>query len=185
MAGGGIGDVNRALGEPFGGDRSIDLKIPCGEGLVGACGRVCRFRGEGVDARNGGRWQVVECHQLEGGLRAEGFAPSVVEPIGMRVRDGWGQLGKIEERFFGRCCFAHDRIDQAPDRRFAEVDGFKHRGVVGKLQDEQLAEPDAQDVARLVVEFPFSQLTDPMVEQPAVAEDAENDGIQESSIRGR
>ena len=50
-------------------------------------------------------------------------------------------------------------------------------------EDQQLAKSDAQDVARFGIEFPLAEAADPVVEQAAVAQHTEQDGLQQAAVR--
>lgn len=54
--------------------------------------------------------------------------------------------------------------------------------MVGDLEDEELAEADAEDIACLRIEFALAEFTYPEIEDATVAEDTEEDGLQEGAI---
>lgn len=54
--------------------------------------------------------------------------------------------------------------------------------MIGEVEDEDLAESDAEDVAGFGIEFAFAEGADPFVEEAAVAEDSEEDGLEEAAV---
>ena len=78
---------------------------------------------------------------------------------------------------------AEDGVDEGADGGFARFDGFVDGGVVGDVEDEDLAEADAEDVAGFGIKFALPEFPYPMVEEAAVAEDAEEDGLQQPAVR--
>ena len=54
--------------------------------------------------------------------------------------------------------------------------------MVGNAKDEDLAKSNAQDIARFGVGLAISKLADPVVEQAAVAQHAEEDRLQEPAV---
>lgn len=79
---------------------------------------------------------------------------------------------------------AEDGVDESADGGAAAVDGFVDGGVVGDAEDEDLGEADTKDVAGFVVEFAFSDLGDVVVEEAAIAEDGEDEGVEEAAVGG-
>jgi hypothetical protein len=53
----------------------------------------------------------------------------------------------------GDDCLAEDCVDECADRGFARLDGFVDGGVVRNVEDEDLAEADAEDIASFGIEF--------------------------------
>jgi hypothetical protein len=56
--------------------------------------------------------------------------------------------------------------------------------MVGDVKDKNLAEADAEDIAGIGVELAFAEFPNPVIQDAAVTEDSEQDGLQESTIRG-
>jgi hypothetical protein len=54
--------------------------------------------------------------------------------------------------------------------------------MVGNAEDEDLAKPDAQDIARFGVGLAISKLADPVVEKTAVTQHAEEDRLQKTAV---
>jgi hypothetical protein len=57
--------------------------------------------------------------------------------------------------------------------------------VFGDVENEELAEADAEDVARLVVELALAQGRDPVVEEAPVAKDGEENAVEQGAVLGR
>ena len=112
--------------------------------IAWSSGDFCIGGNEGIESeiRFGGL--VVPLHDGEGFGFSERFAPTVVEPVGMGVED-WGR--KVVELFEQVVAisdgFAQDRIDERADAGFSGFDGFVDGGVIGDVEDENLAEADA------------------------------------------
>jgi hypothetical protein len=100
------------------------------------------------------------------------------------VDDGGREVVEFfHEAFAGGDGATQDGVDEGADGGFSGLDGFVDGGVVGDVEDEDLAEADAEDIAGFGVEFAFAEFGYPMVEEAAVAEDAEEDGLEEGAIR--
>ncbi len=86
---------------------------------------------------------VVPLHDGEGFGFSERFTPAVVEPVGMGVED-WGRkvVELFEQAFAVGDGFAQDRINERADACFSGFDGFVNGGVIGDVEDEDLAEAD-------------------------------------------
>jgi hypothetical protein len=142
-------------------------------------------RDEGIDAEKRFGGLVVPLHDGDGFGFSKGFSPAVVEPVGMGVDDWWRQVVELfEQAFSGYDGFAQDRIDEGADAGFSSLDGFVDGGVVGDVEDEDLAEADAEDVTGIGIEFAIAEFGNPMIEYAAVTEDAEKDGLEEAAIGG-
>ena len=85
--------------------------------------------------------------------------------------------------FAGCDGLAEDGIDQRSDRGFARLDGFVDGGVIGDVENEDLAETDAEDIAGLGIEFSLPEFCYLVIEYAAVAEDTEQDCLKQSAIR--
>ena len=93
--------------------------------------------------------------------------------------DRLGKVGNlVEQRLAGDGGAAEHGVDQAADAGFSGFDGFIDGGVVGEIEDEQLAQPDAQDVAGFRIHLTIAEFTDPVVEQAAVAQHSEENRLE-------
>ena len=101
----------------------------------------------------------------------------------MGVED-WGRkvVELFEQTFAVGDRFAQDRIDERADAGFSGFHSFVHSGVVGDVEDEDLAQADAEDVASIGVEFSLAEFTNPMIEDAAMTENTEEDGLEQSAI---
>jgi hypothetical protein len=101
------------------------------------------------------------------------------------MEDGGRHFIKLlHEAFAGGDGLAEDGVDQGADGGFPGLDGFVDGGVVGDVEDEDLAEADAEDVAGIGVELAMAELADPVIQDAAVTEDAEKDGLQKRAVGG-
>ena len=86
------------------------------------------------------------------------------------MRDGRREVGHLIEqtlpRFDGA---AQHGIDEPSHAGFAALHGFIDRRMVWNAEDEDLAKPDAQDIAGFGVGLALAEIADPMIEQAAVA----------------
>lgn len=113
---------------------------------------------EGIEAEKRFGGLVVPLHDGEGFGFSKGFAPAVVKPIGMGVEDGGREVVELfEQAFAGDDGFAQDRIDEGADAGFSGFDGFVDGGVIGDIEDEDLAEADAEDIAGIGIEFAIAE----------------------------
>ena len=184
VGGGGVLDVNVAAGEEGLRDAAFDF-VEAGVVPDGRAGDFEVSGLEGIDAEEGGGGLVIPGHEGVGGVHAEFLAPAFVEPIGMGMAEGGGEfLEVLGEAFAGRDGAAQDGIDEAADGSPGAFHRFIDRGVIGDAEDEQLADADAEDVAGFVIEFAFAEEADPVIEQAAVSEDGEEDGIEEGAVGG-
>ena len=87
------------------------------------------------------------------------------------------------EQTLARCDGAAQHgIDEPSHAGFSGLHGFVDRCMVGDAEDENLAKPDAQDIARFGVGLPIAEFADPVVEKTAVAQHAEEDRLQEPAV---
>jgi hypothetical protein len=101
------------------------------------------------------------------------------------VEDGGRHVVELlHEALAGGDRFAEDGVNERADGGFAGLDGFVDGGVVGDVEDEDLAEADAEDIAGVGVELAVAEFADPMVEDASVAEDTEQDGLEEGAVCG-
>lgn len=101
----------------------------------------------------------------------------------MRVEDGWAHFIQLfHEVFSGGNGFSQNRIDERADGSFACFDRFVHRCVIRDIEDEKLAETDAEDIARFGIEFALAEFSYPMIEKAAMAEDSEEDCLKERTV---
>lgn len=184
VASGGVLDVDLSRGEEVGGWRAFEVVEA---GCVfdrGEVGEVGCGSGERVGAEVVLGGLVVPFHEGDGvGLAEFGF-PAVIEPVGMGVDDGGGEIAEVEEALAGGDGAAEDGVDEGADAGFSGFDGFVDGGMVGDAEDEDLDEADAEDVAGFGVELAVAEFADPVVEEAAVAEDAEEDGLEQSAVLG-
>ena len=98
---------------------------------------------------------------------------------------GWHFLKFLHQPFAGCDGLAQDGINERSNGCFAGLYGFVDGGVIRNVQDKQLAEADAEDVARFGIEFSLAEFPDPVIKDAAVAKDSEEDGLQESAVGRR
>jgi hypothetical protein len=143
MAGGGVLDVEIAFGEKFGGDFLFQQKV-FGSVIARRSWNFRIGRNERIEAEKRLGGSVVPLHDGDGFGFSERFAPAIVKPIGMRVEHGRRQVVEFFDQAFPRSDrLAQNGIDQRADTGFSRFDGFIHRGVVGDVENENLAETDA------------------------------------------
>ena len=101
------------------------------------------------------------------------------------MEDGrWKFLEFVDQALAGGDCFAQDSVDERADRGFSGLYGFVDRSVVRDVEDEDLAETDAEDIAGFGVEFALAEFCDPVIDEAAVAEDAKENSLQQSAVGG-
>ena len=138
---------------------------------------------QGIESQEGRGGIAVPGHEGVGGIHAELLAPAFVEPVGVGEADGGIEIAKVLGKSFAGCDgAAEDGIDESADGGPGAVHRFVDGGVIGDAEDEKLADADAKDIAGFVIEFSFAEEIDPMVEETAVAEDAEEDRIEQSPV---
>lgn len=99
--------------------------------------------------------------------------------------DGRWEIRHLIEQTLARCDGAAQHgIDEPSHAGFSGLDRFIDRCMVGNAEDENLAETHAQDIARFGVGLAIAEFADPMVEQAAVAQHAEEDRLQEPAVSG-
>ena len=99
------------------------------------------------------------------------------------MRDGRREIGHLIEQTLARCDGAAQHgIDEPSHAGFSGLDRFIDRRMVGNAENEDLAKPDAQDIARFGVGLPIAEFADPVVEKTAVAQHAEEDRLQEPAV---
>jgi len=103
------------------------------------------------------------------------------------VEDGGGHVVEfLHQLFAGGDRLAEAGVDEGTDGGFARLDGLVDGGVIRDVEDEELAEADAEDIAGFGIEFPLPEFGYPMVEDAAVAEDAEEDRLEKAAVgRGK
>lgn len=140
---------------------------------------------EGIESEKRFGGLVVPLHDGEGFGFSKRFAPAVVEPVGMGVED-WGRkvIELFEQAFAVGDGFAQDCIDERTDAGFSGFHSFVHSGVVGDVEDEDLAEANAEDVAGISVEFALAEFANPVIQYAAVAKHAKQDGLKQSAVGG-
>ena len=103
----------------------------------------------------------------------------------MRVGDGQREIGDfIEQAFAGNDGAAQHGIHQAAHAGFSGLHRFIDGGMFGDAEDQELAQPDTQDVARFRVHFSIAEFADPVIEQAAVAQHAEKNRLEQSAVGG-
>ena len=185
MAGGGILDVDVSSREQRAGNATLECVEIRGvfERLAGQS--FGRLRGERIGAEVGGGRFVVPLHQGDGFVLSKVGLPAFGEPVGVGERDGGRQVGDFFEQSLSRCDgTAEHGIDESTDAGFSGLDGFIDGGVVGQAEDEYLAESDAQHVAGFGIDFAVAEFADPVIEQAAVSEHAEKDGLEQAAVGG-
>jgi len=156
-------NVEGAGGQQLGGQRAVEFVKP-GRVIQWGAGDRGGLRHQRVDTEEGFRRLVVPLHQSESVGFAKGALPAVVEPIRMRVKHRRRQVRDVIQQALARGGGAAQHgIDEAADVGLAGFHGFIDGGVVGQIQDQQLAEADAQDIAGFRIEFAIAEFADPVV----------------------
>jgi hypothetical protein len=102
--------------------------------------------------------------------------------MGDRLR----QVGNLVEQAFARERGASQhRVDQTADAGFPRLHRLVDCRVIGQAEDQQLAQPDPQDIPRFRIHLAVAQLADPVVEQSPVAQHTEENRLQEPAVGGR
>jgi hypothetical protein len=79
---------------------------------------------------------------------------------------------------------SQDGIDQSANGAAGTGHRFIHRRMIRNAEEEKLADPNPEDIACFVIEFPFAQHPDPVIQQAAIAQDGEEDAVEEGAISG-
>lgn len=129
---------------------------------------------EGVFAVKGFGGLVIPGHEGDGVFGAEVFAPFFPKPLRMRVEEGRVEFAHFADHAgAGVRNATQNGVDEAANGRAGAVDGFVDGGVVGKLQNDDLANADAEDVEGFGVNFSVTNFANPVIDQGAIAQNAE------------
>ena len=187
VTGGRILHVDEPAFGPRTGERTVESVVAgmgdCAEAL--AAFHVEGRWGGGICADQGWGRLVVPGKEGAGVLRAELLGPSFAEPLGMGKAESRGELFAFrEERLARSDRSSQDGIDQSANGAAGTGYRFIHRRVIRNAEEEKLADPNPEDVACFVIEFPLAQHSDPVIQQAAIAQDGEEDTVEEGAISG-